>query len=80
LEAKKRAFEKGYQNGRLQLAKEILSVKRFNNNKIDVQDLLALLSKYSLIPNDHHIGITARQRATNNPTENSQAVSLFQQV
>lgn len=55
-------------------------MKRFNNNKIDLQDLLAILSKYSLIPNDHHMNITARQRSANNPAENSQAVTLFQQV
>ena len=53
-------------------------MKRFNNNKIDVQDLLSILSKYSLVPSDHHMSV--RQNTSNNPTENSQAVTLFQQV
>jgi hypothetical protein len=79
LEAKKRAFEKGYQNGRLQLAKELLSLKRYHN-KIDVQDLCSILSKYALIPADHHINISSRQRSANSPTESAQAVNLFQQA
>ncbi|KAI6220984.1 hypothetical protein M3Y99_01572800 [Aphelenchoides fujianensis] len=79
LEAKKRAYEKGYQSGRLQLAKEILALKRYNgNNKVDLQDLYALLSKYALIPNDHPHA--ARQRATHNATESSQAVRMFEQA
>jgi hypothetical protein len=80
LEAKKRAFEKGFQSGRLQLAKEILSLKRYHNNKIDVQDLVSILSKYSLVPSDHHMNMAAKQRTSNSQNENTQAVNLFQQV
>ncbi|KAI6183295.1 hypothetical protein M3Y97_00474100 [Aphelenchoides bicaudatus] len=80
LEAKKRAFEKGYQSGRLQLAKEILNLKRYNNNKIDVQDLVSVLTKYSLVPNDHRINMASRQRTANNQSENTQDVNLFQQA
>ncbi|KAI6181483.1 hypothetical protein M3Y98_00834200 [Aphelenchoides besseyi] len=79
LEAKKRAYERGYQNGRLQLAKELVALKRYNGStKVELQDLYALLSKYALIPNDHSIG--ARQRSSNNQIESTQAVNLFQQA
>ncbi|KAI6220196.1 hypothetical protein M3Y95_01059200 [Aphelenchoides besseyi] len=79
LEAKKRAYERGYQNGRLQLAKDLVALKRYNGStKVDLQDLYALLSKYALIPSDHSIG--SRQRSSNNQMESTQAVNLFQQA
>jgi len=79
IEARKRAMEKGVHAGRLQLAKEILSLKRYSNNKIDVQELYNILGKYALIPNDHQI-MSHRQRTLNNPIESSAAVNLFQQA
>uniref|UniRef100_A0A914EGP8 Uncharacterized protein n=1 Tax=Acrobeloides nanus TaxID=290746 RepID=A0A914EGP8_9BILA len=76
LECKKRSFEKGFVAGRHSLAKEILALCRYSN-KVDVQDIFALLSRSSLLPNDFRAQ-TPRNRTTQ-PTDSS-AVNLFQQA
>uniref|UniRef100_A0A914HD41 Ribosomal protein S4/S9 N-terminal domain-containing protein n=1 Tax=Globodera rostochiensis TaxID=31243 RepID=A0A914HD41_GLORO len=50
LECKKRSFDRGFSKGRLTLAKELSSICRYKN-KVDVTDIVALLSKYNLLPN-----------------------------
>lgn len=85
-DASKRAFDKGLQQGRLQLAKELLSLKRFGN-KIEAQDLVQLLHKYALLPNDHPM--SPRHRKYPHYQHNlmdggvnhvNHAVSMFQQA
>ncbi|CAD5210621.1 unnamed protein product [Bursaphelenchus xylophilus] len=78
-EASKRAYEKGMHQGRLQLAKELLALKRYGA-KIDAGDVYNILQKYALLPNDY--GIPARQRRMTNQNDGgvTQAVSLFQQA
>ncbi|KAH7727685.1 Protein C48B6.3 [Aphelenchoides avenae] len=83
VECKKRSREKGFHIGRESLAKEILSLRRFSN-KIEVQDVLALLTRYSLVPyNEREASPRQRTnsvpRSTNN-NNSASAVNLFQQV
>uniref|UniRef100_A0A915N7T1 Uncharacterized protein n=1 Tax=Meloidogyne javanica TaxID=6303 RepID=A0A915N7T1_MELJA len=49
LEMKKRSFDRGFLKGRLTLSREISAMCRYKN-KIDVADIIALLSKYDLLP------------------------------
>lgn len=83
MECKKRSREKGFHIGRESLAKEILSLRRFSN-KIEVQDVLALLTRYSLVPYNER-DASPRQRNSSVPrtaqnTGSTAAVNLFQQV
>ncbi|KAL3091228.1 hypothetical protein niasHT_029271 [Heterodera trifolii] len=50
LECKKRSFDRGFTKGRRTLAKELSTICRYKN-KVDVADIVTLLSKYNLLPN-----------------------------
>jgi len=91
LEAKKRSFEKGYTSGRQALATDIIGLCRPYSNKIDVEEVVKILSRYALLPPNHeHHGMHSprgAQRARNSQTFNANipadggaAVSLFQQA
>lgn len=87
LELKKRAFERGFISGRQALAKEVFALCRYST-KIDVEDVITLLSRYTLLPEDHNLSPSRRQRnlSTSNTVntvsavEGPSAVNLFQQV
>lgn len=87
LEFKKRAFEKGFISGRQALAKEIFGLCRYSS-KINVEDLVTLLSRYTVLPEDFNLSPSRRQRNSSNSNssntvsvvEGSSAVNLFQQV
>jgi hypothetical protein len=80
LECKKRSRERGYHIGRESLAKEILNLRRLSNsNKIEVQDVLALLARYSLLPQPERES-TPRQRSQSQASNGQSALNLFQQV
>ena len=49
LDMKKRSFDRGFSKGRLALAREISTMCRYKH-KVDVTDIVALLSKYELLP------------------------------
>lgn len=87
LEFKKRAFEKGFISGRQALAKEIFGLCRYSS-KINVEDLVTLLSRYTVLPEDFNLSPSRRQRNSSNSNssntvsvvEGSSAVNLFQQA
>ncbi|CAD5207875.1 unnamed protein product [Bursaphelenchus okinawaensis] len=78
-EASKRALEKGIQQGRLQMAKELLALKRYGA-KLDATDVYNILQKYALLPNEY--SIPQRPRRFASPVDGGvhQAVTLFQQA
>ncbi|KAF7637496.1 hypothetical protein Mgra_00003011 [Meloidogyne graminicola] len=92
LEMKKRSFDRGFLKGRLALSREISAMCRYKN-KIDVADIIALLSKYDLLPTatfgakqqrggEHSSNIgTITNPSIEHPTGGGQqAVFLFQEV
>uniref|UniRef100_A0A915EB79 Uncharacterized protein n=1 Tax=Ditylenchus dipsaci TaxID=166011 RepID=A0A915EB79_9BILA len=82
LETKKRSFEKGFNSGRQALAKEIFALCRYSN-KVDVEEIITLLSRYVPSNELHPLGSPRRLRnlSINAPTEGAPAaVNLFQQA
>nr|CAD2187831.1 unnamed protein product [Meloidogyne enterolobii] len=91
LEMKKRSFDRGFLKGRLALSREISAMCRYKN-KIDVADIIALLSKYDLLPTaafgakqqrgseQPNIATAAIPSAEHPAGGTQQAVFLFQEV
>jgi len=88
LEAKKRSFEKGFQSGRQALAKEVFALCRPYCSKIEVEDVVKLLSRYAPPPanyhppsHEHHQPRSPAQRQHRGAgSESSGGVNLFQQA